>query len=84
MLVECLVRKALALEAPYCPNGLHSLRDCGTTNNLPVITRLVIIDLFMHCVDELVSVRLLYSLGICEDFDVQHIKSNRADGIGNN
>ena len=84
VLVECPIRKALALEAPYCLNGLHSLRDCGTTKKFPVITRLVIIDLLTHCVDKLVSVRLLYSLGICADFIVGHIKSNRAEGISNN
>ncbi len=84
VLVECPVRKALALEAPYCLNGLHSWRDCVTTNNLPVIARLVIIDLLSHCVYELVRVKLLDCLGIREDFIVRHIKSNCDEGMSNN
>ncbi len=70
VLVECPVRKALALEAPYCLNGLHSWRDCGMTNNFRVIARLVIIALLLHCVYEIVSVGLLDCLGILEDFIV--------------
>ncbi len=66
MLVQSTIRETLALEAPYRLNGLHPWRDCATANNRPVITRLVIMDLLAHGFDELVGIRLLKSLGICD------------------
>ena len=49
-----------------------------------MITGFMIVYLLTHCLNKLISIRLLESFGICENFVVGHVQGNCAKGVGNN
>jgi hypothetical protein len=58
-----------------------SLGDCAATHDLPMISKLMIMDFFRHCFDELSRVGLLHRLGMCADCIIGHIQCNSTEGV---